>query len=296
VKRALVAALLVVLVACGGGKGDGAATTTTASTIVGGREPMPYYLPSFLPFGFKVVQGGVVPEGPARPAFAIALGQPDGDRRFKEVVLVLVTATASDRVIGPDQQAAMKSVDINGTAARLFESGTIGTNVDWFSNGIAVAVLGPLGTAALVTDVAKRVRLGADVASTSLDGAPDDYEVIAETRFEDREPEEARSLSVATEKGAALAVTVTRTTLPLVFVASGGDLVRPGKVRGRDALISTRVRQLEGARVVQSTIVWRERDDIALTITGSTPLDSLQPIAEGMAVVSEAEWRAAVPT
>ena len=288
--------LLVTLVACSNGGSDGAASTTAVTTADGGR-PMPYYLPSFLPFGFKLVEGGILPEGKGRrPALAIAIGKPSGDKKFIEVVLVLIHPAEADRQLGPNQQAAVRMIDVNGTQARLLESGVLGSSIDWFTNGMAVGVSGPIGTADLVTDVAKRVRLGADINSASLASLPDGYEVIAENRFEDREPEETQSLTVGSETGAAISIAVTRTTLPLVFVASGGDRIEPGKVRGHAALISTRLRQLESGRVVQSTIVWHERADVAITLTGSTSVKSLMPIAEGMAAVPEAEWRAAVPS
>ena len=295
-RRVLAVFAVVAFVGCSGGDSDDRTRATTATTQAGDRRPMPYYLPSFLPFGFKLVRGGELREGPARPALAVALGRPDGDGRFTDVILVLVYAAAADREMGPNQRAAVRAVDVNGTQARLLESGVVGTSIDWFANGLAVGVSGPIGTAALVTDVAKRVRLGSDVATTSVDGRPDGYVTVAESRFEDRDPEEMQSLSVATETGVAISISITRISLPLVFVASGGDRVSPTRVRGHDALVSVRLRQLESGRVAQSTIVWHEHADVAVTITGSTSADSLMPIAEGMATVSEQEWRSAVPS
>lgn len=290
------AAVLLVLTACSGGDA-GPPPTAAPTTAPLGSSTLPYFLPAFLPVGFAIINGAVLPEGAPTPAFAVALGRPAAQGTvFTDVVLATLRQVPGDREVGPNQRAAIKPVDINGTQARLLESGVVGVSVDWFSNGVAVGVSGPLGASATVVDVARRLRVGTSVADSALTSPPSGYSVIAEARFEDREPEETQTLRVQSERGQAISITATRTSLPLVFVASGGDTVRPRKVRGKDALVSTRVRQLESGNVIQSTVAWYEHDGVAIAITGSVPADTVVAVAEGLATVTESDWRDALPS
>ena len=296
-RRALAVALaLALFAACGGGGDDGAAKSTT-STVKSNAGP--FYLPSFLPVGLGVTEGTATAEGPGHDAHGIAIAKPGSEPgQFSSVILVLVGEVPRDRTLRTDEAAAARPVDVNGTQARLLESPVLGANVDWFVNGLAVALNGPPGHADRVIDVARRLRLppATDSAAVTLPSLPDGYQVIADATFIDHSPEAGQTVTIGSDAGPAIALYVTRAPdLPLVFAASGGELLRPAKVRGKEALISIRFQPVAAGGRSTTTLVWRESPQVVIALSTSGEVDSLPPIADGMASVPEQQWRTTVP-
>jgi hypothetical protein len=260
------------------------------------RTRSTYLIPNFIPRGFKLTRATIEHPGPAADTFAAAVGRPTGAGAFDGVIRAFVVAANEERSIAPGEKAS--PVEINGVRARLHFDPASGASVDWFANGLAVAVTGPTGDTAIVVDVARRLRLPtpSKPADASLDAAPAGYTVIGTSHFVGHAPEAGYSLVISGPPGAVITVQVFATRVPVAFAPGLGDRVESTQVRGHDALISRRTQTVAGtARVTQSAIDWYDRQGVLVSmITNGLP-EQLLPVARGLAWVSQAEWLRRVP-
>ncbi len=283
-RRALAALLAVFLVAaCGDDSKPPPRQAPEEST---------FYLPTFLPAGFKVQSGSITARGPKREVFGNALGRPVGPGKFDGVILVTATEAAADREVAANEKT--ETVDIGGIRARRYDDNTLGAYVDWFANGVAVSVSGSPGTGALLVDVARGLR-GDRLADMTLASIPAGYVSIAGGHFVGYAPDAGTTLQIAGPPGAAISMTTAQTPVPLVFAVAGGDHVESTTVRGHEAMVSTRARDLGGTQFTQRFISWIERPGFVISLVATAPTEQLIPVADGLVRVTEAEWRTAVP-
>jgi hypothetical protein len=255
-----------------------------------------FFVPGYIPPGLKIETGAIQQVGPARQAFGAAIGQPAG-QAFGGVILVLASQASADRQVGSTE--SVKPIDINGVTGRSHDDALRGAYVDWFVHGIAVAVSGPAGTIATVTDVARGLVLPADANTdnAALGPLPAGYSVITSGHFVDRDPEAGETVQVGQAPGPSFRLVGIVTGAPLLVALGGGDTVEPTKVRGHDAYISYRSRDVGAgsSRLVESVVGWLERPGIVLSIISNSSPDRLLPIAEGVRAVTEDEFRKQVP-
>jgi hypothetical protein len=289
VPRPALAVLLALslLAAC-----DGSSKKTAASKNPGGST---YLVPNFLPFGFKLTRATIEQPGPAVETFAVAVGRPAAAGAFDGVIRALVKVAAADRAIPPGEKDS--PVDVGGARARLHVDAD-GASVDWFVNGLALAVTGPTSESAAVVDVAKRLLTPtpSKPSAASLGSTPAGYRVIASDHFVGHAPEAGYVLGITGSIGLAITVVVFATRAPVAFGPGMRDRVEATTVRGHDALISRDIKtEIGAADITQSAIDWYERPGALVSMIGNVPAEQMLPIAVGLARVTQAEWVRRVP-
>ncbi len=289
-------AAALVLVACGKGTGHGAANEDSGSKRDAATPATMFLLPSHLPAGFAVGPGQLVTQGRAEKAFAAAVGRVAASSGYDHVVFVLVSAASTDRQVAANEKS--QPVDVNGITARLSDSPLTGAAVDWFANGLSVAVLAAPGLSIEVVAVARRLRLpdagDPDHAEVAV---PDGMATIASSHVETHAPEAGSSLDLVGPDQARVTVRLIATEAPPQLTLGLADHLARVRVRGHDGWAATAKRTIkEGIDVNTTAVGWREHSGQVVTVSGHTSLDQLRPIIEGLRHVSETEWRAALPT
>lgn len=252
----------------------------------------PFFFPSFLPVSFTVEQGSVLARGPQHKAFGVALGRPATAGSFDGVVLVTAGEAAGDRQVAPTEKLTV--VDVGAVRARLHDDPEVGAYVEWFANGVAVSVSGQSGTSALLVDIARRIQ-GTGIDAMTLASNPDGYVTIASGHFVTNTPDTGGTLRIIGPGGVSIILTTAESTVPLIFAVGGGDHVEATKVRNHDALVSTRVRVIQGKQVAQRVMAWTERPGLTISLIGNTSTEQLMPVADGLVRVTEAGWRRGLP-
>jgi hypothetical protein len=257
-----------------------------------------FYLPGYIPPGMKIVKGSIQQVGPEHAAFGAAMGRAADTRTFTDVVLVLVANATADRAVSPIEHNS--TVDINGVAARFHDEALRGSYVDWFQNGMSVAVSGPAGAGATLQAVARSLTLPPDgnLANAALAAPPAGYTVIQSGHFTDRDPEAGETVQVGEAPGPSFRLEGIVTDAPLIVALGGGDRVQATTVRGHAAFTSYRARDIGngGGKVIEGVIGWYEQPGILLTVVSNSDPERLRPIAEGVRNVTEDQFRHQIPT
>jgi hypothetical protein len=158
-----------------------------------------------------------------------------------------------------------------------------------------VVTAGP-GLLSDATDVARLVNIPDSGGAAAASVAPVTGRAIIESaHFVARAPEGGSQLTIGGLPGLNIVVNVFATAAPLAAVVSGGDRLERTTVRGHTAIISSRTRDLGGAKTTLNAVAWTERPGMVLMMTASAPPEQLLPIAAGLRAVSGKEWARHVP-
>lgn len=288
--RRLVLVLVALLLnaACAGDDDDVASSSsTTATPTTVSRAGLVHLAPGdVLPGGLTFVDATVHP-GPAEPHArgGVLIGRGTGDG-WNELVLVTFEDETDRQTAGADRE----QVDVNGASASLRRDGD-GTTVEWVTGKTFITV----ETAApdrddLVLAVANAVH----AASRRVTALPEGFVEIASSS----EPADAApgwNVTLASEQNATGLVTIDGRLVgegvsPALEVGATDTLVKVD-VRGTEGYAGGRalVAQDQNGSVSFTTLAWRESPTTMITIRGTSTVEELLGIAEGLRVVSEAE-------
>ncbi|MGH9156315.1 MAG: hypothetical protein ACRD1K_10890 [Acidimicrobiales bacterium] len=299
----LLLAAAIVVPACGGADAPAGAPLVPLGTAPASTEPargLIFFLPRELPGDLEVRIASTSPGAPEQQGgTAVVIGRPSGDE-FVDVVRALVADAVADRDIGPDEEALIRRVELNGRMVRLIDNeGTHTTAVEWFEGGRAIAVFGPAGRSDLVLEVAGALdldRRGPDL----LPSLPAGYVRLGSTTVgAGAAPNWTMVLTSSSATAAPWSV-----NLDGSYVAGGADPVSllggsgpisAVTVRGAVGLASTTASRpaAGGPGTIITTLAWRERPDLAIVMRGTADRAALVALAETLAEVDEATFTAA---
>jgi hypothetical protein len=296
VSRRLFALSLIVglvLPACGGDKPKlSSAPTTEASAAAGGE--LVFFNPTHVPAGMKLDEATVQRGTPEEPTWGAKLGRPNGAGKFRDVITVVVSQPATPREVGEAEEKAARKVDVNGHTALLLDETLIGSAVSWNQDGYEIAVLGPTGKSEDALAVARHTRLASagHAEQTTLDGLPTGMEVIAQGALVGV-TRNRYSISAASDAGGSLNLDVTLVPkgFPAAVAAAGHESDATRKVRGHDAILFRQTTDIGGTTLEQVSLVWSERPDLIVSISGTMSADEAFAVAAGLKAESEQVWR-----
>jgi hypothetical protein len=272
----------------------GASTTTTATATT---DHLVYFVPGWLPAGFKV-SGAFLSKTRDEPAsWGAALGRRAGDE-FSDLVHVTVVAAETDREVSADDQ--VEPVTINGHRARYQTSSALGqSSLDWFQDGLAIGLIGGSNARDVLVATAKKIAVSPDHAAenTKLASVPSGFELIGSFAY----PTSARANYVLTAMGGvAQVVTISVVLLPgsnsldAAPFSVGTSSLRAVDACGTRAYVSTQ--QSMGPRpLTQISLACIERGRLAISVQGTLSEAEAVQVANGLEERTEAEWRAEVP-
>lgn len=297
---------LIVLAACS----KSAAPKGEASAEAAHREPagrLVYLVPDQLPDGMELnkLEDYNLPHERQEPGgYGAVVGTGQGDTEFTDIVHVVVHEAKEDREIGADERKQYEIVNINGAPARFLDDEITGASVDWYQDGLAVAVAGPPDARKLVTAIARALRLPAsgDPTDVKLRRLPGGQKLVAEESFRSYRGESYSFSALSTKGGRprSLIVGVDRVpegSISPAIVAVGTERLRYLKLRGTSAAFGSQSTELQSpdgrtTTIDSTSVAWFEYPDILAVIIG-TEIDeeAIVTFAEGFEEASEQEWR-----
>jgi hypothetical protein len=289
-----VCAAAVLLTACGSDAGSDPDRSGSATTAAANGEFV-YFNPTYLPAGYKVESTDVQDDGKLESAaWTAKVGRAAGPKKFTDVVAVIVDTAPQAR---SDDAKGYTPVDVNGHRGQQVDSPITGAIVMWQQDGVAVGVLAPPGKHDDALGVARAVRLSADVTATRLENLPAGLEVIAQWGSRGFGRKRYTINTEATDaKGAIdivrVDVAVVPSGFPAAVLGAGHEIDTSSAVRGHDGYAFRSVSDIGGGRTFeQFNLVWAERADLVVTVSGSVSLKELRAIAAGLKSESEQQWR-----
>lgn len=283
--------------ACGKGKDSAPRADTATNTTATGE--LTFFNPTRLPAGYKVAEASMRSEAQEAATWSAKLGRPNGAGKFRDVLTVVVSE-AGEPTESDGDTVDGDTVDVNGHAARVFDSPIAGTGVSWTQDGFDIGVIGPAGKQPESLAAARALRVNPDATQTRLETLPAGYEVIAQwgsNGFPDRgySISAERTDKAGTIESIRIAVTLVPTDFPVAILGAGYETDATSEVRGHEAIVFRMVNDIGGRAFEQVTLGWGERPDLSVTISGSVGIDELRSVATGLRAESESEWRSHVP-
>lgn len=260
-----------------------------------------YLRPSYLPKGFERTQVTITNRPLTKTtkgkAAVIVIGKPSGDERYSGVVTISIKEASEDR----ETDDSDKLEDVNGVMARVVDSPVVGSNVDWFVNGLAVALKGKSGERELVLEVARALKLPRtdNPHEVEVRRLPEGYVVISEEDLTAPAPgspgdvEHSLFISYVSRETPGTLVIVISFTPGYLFspvARTTGTELRWIEVRETRAVLGASVSNIGGRDFHQTSVSWSETLDVTGFVLGNDP-DEVLRVVEGLQEVSEQEWR-----
>jgi hypothetical protein len=266
-----------------------------------GSGSLVYLRPSYLPKGFErsrvTITNRPLTKTTMGRAAVLVIGKPSGEERYSGVVSISIREASEDRETGESDELE----DVNGVMARVVDSPVIGSNVDWFDDGLAIALKGKSGQRGLVLEVARALDIpsSGDPHEVEISRLPESYVVISEEDLTAPAPgspgDVERSLFMTYDSreppGTLLIMISFVPEYPLSLVGrTPGTELRWVEVRKTRAVVGSSVANIGGRDLTQVSVSWLETPDVTGSVLGNDS-DEMLRVVEGLEEVSEQEWR-----
>lgn len=296
-RRAITLGLVVLVAAMGGCADDEKAAEPrppATAAPADGEWPV-YFVPRTLPDGMLVLSADERDGGQDGSAWLAVVGRASGES-FTDVIRATVSEATSDREVSPSEDEGSETRTINGQQARVYVSDTTGAAVDWFADGMAVAVSGPAARKGDVIAVAAAIRLGPTVVATELGKLPAGYDEIG-TVSSGRLDRRGYTMTLMGGPGQVgdISVDGVGDDADFALLAAVGDRLERRTVRnGKTAWLSAATTDLgTGDSLEQRTLAWSERPGLLVVVGGAFSEADILAVAEGLEEADEQTWRAA---
>ncbi len=311
---AVLALVAVLAVGCGddgddaddtnaGGQGTPVHDALAFTPVGAERLDAPLYLlPGDLEMAHEVAAAIISDsEGTASgPGSAVVLGVPTATGVRDLVLVGIEHGVDADREVSDSEQLELTMVDVNGVEARMSET-PIGVTIDWWTDGRLVGLISATDDPDLALAVARSLDPDADGADM-LTSVPEGLTLLAATTVDESPIVDGPApvdwnvlLRIGAESVFINADVTAIDVVPLVFAATGGSELTTIDVRGVHGAYSTRTTEFGGSddvpveTVETTTLIWLERPGFAVSVSGSTDLETLVAVAESLVEVSWAE-------
>jgi hypothetical protein len=294
--------LLAALVACGTGEPPWSDRRRNHPSSPENAGEIVFFLPTYLPQGVEAKSASILRGKKEAGSYSAVLGRRDG-AAYADVITVSVHEAREDRSISKEERERHETVRIRGERARLDSLDELGVSLDWFRDGLAVAVRGDKGSRALVIETARALALPASGDATRVRFRSHPNELLGESTLPTAKLTSYR-LDLSPTGGSPVAGGITvhlflgGDVSPASFAVGLADRLRFGTVRDAGAALgysrTSFTVEERSVDVEQASVAWLEHPDILVSVSGSFSEDDAVRVAEGLERVSEEEWRAAL--